>query len=343
MTTVSSAAPLGAGIPLTLPTRPRTQSLTSVPLSTAPLPPLDLTIPPWPGEMMTSGGVTLHVRRTPGPHPSAPTAVFVHGLGGSSTNWTDLAGQLSARVNGIALDLPGFGRTPPPEGYDFRMATNVDTVVRFLAGLDGPVHLFGNSLGGLISLSVAAKRPDLVRSLTLVSPAVPDLRPDPRRCANPMMPLAFVPLIGGRVRRRLAAMTPREQSLQILNLCFARPSSIPEHRIDEGVRETIERNGNAYYKSALAATTIGLIRSWLVAGPKSMWRVVPNVTAPALVVWGAQDRLVSVRKAPRTAQLLQRGRLLVLPRVGHCAQIERPVTVARAVLGMWEAVDRGQW
>jgi pimeloyl-ACP methyl ester carboxylesterase len=343
MTTVSASAPRGAGIPLPLPARPRTQALTSVPLSTAPLPPLDLTIPPWPGEMMTSGGVTLHVRRAPGPGPSAPTAVFVHGLGGSSTNWTDFAGQLSGRVNGIALDLPGFGRTPPPEGYDFSMATHSDTVIRFLEGLDGPVHLFGNSMGGAIALLVAARRPDLVRSLTVISPAMPDLRPDPRRCANPMMPLAYVPVIGNGVRRRLASLTPREQSLQIVRLCFARPSSVPDHRIEEGVRETIERNGNGYYRSALAASTIGLIRAWLVTGGKSLWRMVPQVTAPALVVWGTQDRLVSVRKAPRTAKLLQRGRLLVLPRVGHCAQIERPVTVTRAVLGMWEALDRGQW
>jgi pimeloyl-ACP methyl ester carboxylesterase len=340
MTTVSSAAPLGAGIPLTLPTRPRTQSLTSVPLSTAPLPALDLTIPPWPGEMMTSGGRTLHVRRAPGPSPTAPTAVFVHGLGGSSTNWTDLMGQLSSRVDCIALDLPGFGRTPPPEGYDFSMATHTDTVVRFLAGLDGPVHLFGNSMGGAIALAVAAQRPDLVRSLTLISPAVPDLRPDIRRCANPKLPLTYLPVIGRRFRSQL---TPREQSLQILRLCFAQPDLVPEHRIDEGVRETIERNGLPYYRGALAATTIGLIRSWLAPARKSLWRVVPKVMAPSLVVWGDQDRLVSVRKAPRTAQLLQRGRLLVLPRVGHCAQIERPVTVARAVLGMWESVERDRW
>jgi pimeloyl-ACP methyl ester carboxylesterase len=341
MTTVSSAAPFGAGIPL--PTRPRTQSLTNVPLSTAQLPPLDLTIPPWPGEMMTSGGMSLHVRRTPGPGPHAPTAVFVHGLGGSSTNWTDFAGQLAGRVNGIALDLPGFGRTPPPDGYDFSMATHTETVVSFLAGLDEPVHLFGNSMGGAISLAVAAQRPDLVRSMTLISPAVPDLRPDPRRCANPMMPLSYLPVVGAGVRRKLAEMTPREQSLQILRLCFARPWLIPDHRVDEGVLETIERNGLPYYRSALAATTIGLIRSWLVPSHKSLWRVVPKVAAPSLVVWGAQDRLVSARKAPRTAQLLQRGRLLVLPRVGHCAQIERPITVARAVLGMWDAVERDQW
>jgi pimeloyl-ACP methyl ester carboxylesterase len=60
-------------------------------------------------------------------------------------------------------------------------------------------------------------------------------------------------------------------------------------------------------------------------------------------VWGAKDRLVTVRKSPRTAQLLQHGRLLVLPNTGHVAQMERPATVARAVLGMWEYAADGRW
>ncbi|MBA8930045.1 pimeloyl-ACP methyl ester carboxylesterase [Kutzneria viridogrisea] len=340
MTTASSAVLRGAGLPPTAPARP---SLTAVPLSTGQLPPLDLSIPPWPGRMLESGGVRLHVRQAPCVDPDAPLAVFVHGLGGSATNWTDLMGQLSASVNCLALDLPGFGRTPPPEGYDFSLARHTETVAAFLGGLDRPVHLFGNSMGGAIALALAAEHPELVRSVTLISPAMPDLRLDPRRVADPRLPLAFLPVVGEKVRASLAAMTPREQSEQVLRLCFARPWLVPEHRVREGVLETIERNGLPYYRSALAGSTIGLIKAWLRPRSGSLWRVVPKVQAPTLVVWGAQDRLVSVRKAPRTAGLLRRGRLLVLPYTGHCAQIERPVTVARAALGMWEAVDRGQW
>jgi pimeloyl-ACP methyl ester carboxylesterase len=61
------------------------------------------------------------------------------------------------------------------------------------------------------------------------------------------------------------------------------------------------------------------------------------------VVWGNRDRLMSPRLAVRTAAAFPRGRLLALPGVGHIPQIERPVTVARAVLGMWRAVDAGRW
>ena len=74
-----------------------------------------------------------------------------------------------------------------------------------------------------------------------------------------------------------------------------------------------------------------------------MWTLAPRITAPTLVVWGTDDKLVTVRKAPRTAQLIPRARLLVLPRTGHVAQMERPGTVARAVLGMWERADTDDW
>ncbi|MGV9300526.1 alpha/beta hydrolase, partial [Amycolatopsis sp. NPDC003676] len=59
--------------------------VTHVPLSTTPLPPLDGALPAWPGTVEDG----LHIRHTPG--PDGTPAVYVHGLGGSSTNWTDLA------------------------------------------------------------------------------------------------------------------------------------------------------------------------------------------------------------------------------------------------------------
>jgi pimeloyl-ACP methyl ester carboxylesterase len=60
------------------------------------------------------------------------------------------------------------------------------------------------------------------------------------------------------------------------------------------------------------------------------------VQAPTLLVWGDQDRLVDVSLAPRAAAAFRDSRLLVLPGVGHVAQLERPEVVARAFLGMRE-------
>ncbi|MCK2237287.1 MULTISPECIES: alpha/beta fold hydrolase [unclassified Crossiella] len=316
--------------------------LSRAPLSVSPLPEPDFTRKPWPGQVRSSGGVRLHVRETPG--PAEETAVYIHGLGGSSTNWTDLADLLSGRMNGLALDAPGFGRSEPLAGHDYSVRATAALMTRFIEGLDrGPVHLFGNSLGGVVSLLVAAGRPDLVRTLTLVSPAVPDLRPDPRRFSDPRFFLALLPLVGRRVRRQLAEVTPRQRAEQLVRLCFAQPELVPEHRMAEAEAEYLERRQMRWAGEALGRTTMGLFRAWLEFSQGSLWRLLPKVSAPTTVIWGTEDRLVSVGKAPRTARLLPSARLLVLPRTGHVAQMEKPLTVARASLGMIEAVDRGEW
>lgn len=316
--------------------------LTQVPLSDAPRPPLDMTQSPWPGEHVTAGGVRLHVRRTPGPQEE--TAFYVHGLGGSSKNWTDLAGQLSGHANGIAVDLPGAGYSEPPSDYTFDLAMHTDVLAKFMRGMNlGPVHLFGNSMGGAVSMMLAAKHPDLVRTLTLVSPAVPDLRPFPNRMSDPRIPFAMLPIIGPRFRRQLALLTPQQRAEQLVRLCFADPSLVPPHRMDETAQDFAERAEIEWAARSLMMMAVGLFRAWLVPPKQSLWRIVPKITAPTLVIWGSKDKLVTVRKAPRTARLLPRGRLLVLPRTGHVAQMERPETVARATLGLWEAARSDAW
>jgi hypothetical protein len=72
---------------------------TRVPLYSGLLPQLLPAQPPWPGEIHRSGGVTLNIRHTPGPE-QAGFAVYLHGLGGSSTNFTDLAGLVGVRLPG---------------------------------------------------------------------------------------------------------------------------------------------------------------------------------------------------------------------------------------------------
>lgn len=316
----------------------------SVPLSQAPLPEVDPTTPAWPGRFVDLGELELHVRVTSGPGDGAPDAVYVHGLGGSSTNWTDLAGQLSGEVNGYALDLPGFGRSEPPRDWPFTPQAQAEIVIKFIEHLGGaPVQLFGNSLGGLTALFVAAARPDLVRSLTLISPAMPDLRPDPRRLSDPRMALIYVPLLGRRVRKELANATDRQRAMQIIELCFANPSAVPEHRVAEAEHEGAERSTMPWANAALDGASLGLFRAWARFGKRSVWRLLPRISTPTLVVWGRRDRLVTVRKAPRTAYGLPKGKLMVLEDSGHVAQMEEPRKVARAVLGMWESVTAGSW
>jgi pimeloyl-ACP methyl ester carboxylesterase len=329
---------------LRYPAPPAGPLLTRVPLSETVLPLLDDLPWPWPGRHLAVGDLTVHVRETPGPQPFAPCAVYLHGLGGSATNWTELAGLLACTADGLAVDLPGFGLSPPPADGDFRMSTQADTIARVIEAIGGgPVHLFGNSMGGAIALLLADRRPDLVRSLTLVSPAMPDLRLDLRRMSDPRMAVAVLPLVGRPARKQLAALTARQRTAQLLRLCFADPTRVTPARFDLAVAECAERMAMPWASNLLGPAVAAIVREWLAPPARSLWAVAHRVQVPTLVIWGDQDRVISVRKAARTARSLPRGRLLVLPRTGHAAQMERPTSVAKAVLGMWQAVDRGDW
>jgi pimeloyl-ACP methyl ester carboxylesterase len=338
---------------LRFPAPPAGPPLTRVPLSDAALPELpDLPLP-WPGRQLrlkanTGLDLTVHVRDTPGPGPDAPRAVYLHGLGGSATNWTELAGLLATRADGLAIDLPGFGLSAPPADRDFRMATQADTIATILTSTgtgtnDTPVHLFGNSMGGAIALLLAARHPDLVATLTLISPAMPDLRPAVDRMSDPRLALALLPFLGRSARRGLAALTARERIEQLLRLCFADPSQVTPERLDLAVAEYAERMTMPWSTDVLGPAVGAIIRDWLAPPARSLWTAAHQVRVPTLVIWGDEDRVISVRKAVRTTRALRRGRLLVLPHTGHAAQMERPVTVARAVLGLWQAVEQGDW
>src|SRR5262249_33884777 len=208
-------------------------------LSDVPLPAADFSIPAWPGETVLVDGISLHLRRTPGANGAEP-ALYVHGLGGSSTNWTDLAAVLAGYLDGEAVDLPGFGWSDPAPRGNYSLASHAHSVVRLVEQRGrGPVHLFGNSMGGAVAILLAARRPDLVRTLTLVSPAVPDLRP--RTGSDRLMPLLLMPGAGRLIERRLATMDPAERVRQVLDLCYGDPSLVPPGRLAEAAADARRR------------------------------------------------------------------------------------------------------
>lgn len=292
-------------------------------------------VPPWPGRAVLVDGATTFVRETPARTSGAEPALYVHGLGGSSTNWTDLAGLLAGRLDGQAIDLPGFGMSDPAARYT--LAALANRVVRWIEVADrGPVHLFGNSLGGAISVRVAATRPDLVRTLTLVSPAMPFL--DPRRSLQGrMLPLLALPRADRIANRMLSQLTPDELVRQVLASCYADPSRMSQERLAEAIEEVQVRYNAPHYLTAYVGTMRGLVSSFVRAylpGAGSLWRMAAGITAPTLVIGGRQDRLVDIRVAPQVARVIPDSRLLILDRVGHVAHMEVPRVVARSVLAL---------
>ncbi|WP_030385905.1 alpha/beta fold hydrolase [Streptomyces sp. NRRL S-241] len=273
-------------------------------------------------------GLELNVRHRPPLRTGLPPALFVHGLGGSSQNWSDLMAQLADTVDGEALDLPGFGWSPPPADRDYSVTAFARVVIRHLdAAGRGPVHLFGNSLGGAVSTRVAAVRPDLVRTLTLVSPALPELRV--QKSAVPTALLA-VPGVAGLFNRMMRGIGAEQRTRGVTELCYGDPSRVTPEGFRNAVEEMERRMALPYFWEAMTRSSRGIVDAYTLGGQHGLWRQAQRVLAPSLLVYGGRDQLVSYRMAHRAAAAFRGSRLLCLPEAGHVAMMEYPGVVAAA-------------
>ena len=300
-----------------------------------------MTIPHWPGHLVALGDRKVFVRSAPGTandHQAgsgfSARALCVHGLEGSSRNWTDLMALLPMPSD--AVDLPGFGDSPPRADHKYSVAAHADTLIELIEQQGhGPVHLIANSLGGAVAVKVAAKRPDLVVTLTLISPALPDLRP---RLDLVRFPVVGLPRLGPRlIRQYQAALPPERRVAAVIATCYSNPGLYPQARFAAEVAELGRRDSLEYAVAALMGSARALSAEFLRKGRHSPWRDVARITAPSLVIYGQHDRLVDPRAAGRAAHVFADARIVVLPRTGHVAQMERPGLVADEIgilLGM---------
>ncbi|WP_320778293.1 alpha/beta hydrolase [Streptomyces sp. CRN 30] len=287
------------------------------------------------GERLRSAecrGITVTVRSRPPAREGLPPALYVHGLGGSSQNWSALMPLLDELVDSEALDLPGFGDSPPPDDGDYSITGHARSVIRYLDGAGrGPVHLFGNSMGGAIATRVAAVRPDLVRTLTLVSPALPEIRV--QRSAVPTGLLAL-PGVAALFTRLTKQWTAEQRVRGVTALCYGDPGRVTPEGFRNAVEEMERRLQLPYFWNAMAGSARGIVNAYTLGGQHGLWRQAERVLAPTLLVYGGRDQLVSYRMAQRAARAFRDSRLVTLPDAGHVAMMEYPETVAAAFRDM---------
>ncbi|MFF3685237.1 alpha/beta fold hydrolase [Streptomyces sp. NPDC002187] len=274
-------------------------------------------------------GLTLAVRSRRPARPGLPPALYVHGLGGSSQNWSALMLLLEDVVDGEAIDLPGFGDSPPPDDGNYSVTGHARAVIRFLdARGRGPVHLLANSMGGAVCTRVAAVRPDLVRTLTLVAPALPELRVQRSAVPTALLALPGVALLFSRLTENWSA---EARTRGVMELCYGDPSRVTEEGLRNAVAEMERRMGLPYFWDAMARSARGIVDAYTLGGQHGLWRQAERVLAPTLLVYGRRDQLVSYRMARKAAAAFRDSRLLTLPDAGHVAMMEYPETVAQAV------------
>ena len=107
---------------------------------------------------------------TPAWRPAAETIVFTHGVGTTSEVWSAWLPILADRYRLVRFDTRGYGRSPAPPDLAWSLDLLADDLLA-VADAAGAArcHLVGESLGGTVSLYLASRNPDRVRSVSVMS------------------------------------------------------------------------------------------------------------------------------------------------------------------------------
>ncbi len=241
--------------------------------------------------------------------------VLLHGIGHHLQVWDPVAGILAAERDVIAVDLPGFGRSPAlPDGirYDLQGVLPVLTGLFEVLGVRQP-HVVGNSLGGLLALQLGHDK--LARSVTALSPA--GFWNEPERLyafgvlrAMRHGAVTMPPRLVARLARTAAGRAALVGSI------YARPALRSPDAVIAETRALREATG---FDATLAAGRSGRFT-----------HDVPDV--PVTIGWGSKDRLLVPRQGIRAKKTIPGARLLRLSGCGHVPMNDDPELVARVIL-----------
>jgi 3-oxoadipate enol-lactonase len=258
-------------------------------------------------------GIQVNIEDTGAPpgRPDAPVVVLGHGLLFSTTMWRHQVEALRASYRCVAIDWRGQGRTPATrDGYD--MDTLYADAVGVIERLDaGPVHYAGLSMGGFVGLRLGARRPDLLRSLTLIdTSAGPE---DPDNVGRYRLLASIYRAVGWRpLKGKVAPIMFSEGFL-----------ATPEGR---RVMETWAGELRQQARSGTRKAILGVTDRVPVVDE------IGAITTPTLVVVGAGDVATPSGNSDAIADLVPGAQLVKLPGVGHVSTLEAPDAVNAALL-----------
>lgn len=265
--------------------------------------------------------------------------VLVHGLGGCHLNWMAVGPALARSHRVLAPDLVGFGYTPTA-GRPASVHQDLRLLERFLVDVVGePAVLVGNSMGGLLSAYVAARRPDWVDSLVLVDPACPN----PRFVGVSAAVVAFfsVLLAPGLGARYLSRRARKMGAEALVDTTLAAVCSDPA-RVDPEIRRAhveltrLRMTTMPWSDRALVEAARSLLR--LLVRRRRYYDTLARITAPTLLVQGSEDRLVPLESVREIARSRPDWDFEILDGVGHVPMMEVPDRFLAAVEGWLEGL-----
>jgi len=252
---------------------------------------------------VTALGVNLHYQDT-GPSKNTIPIVFLHGFGASLQTWDTWTQALSDDYRIISVDLPGFGLTGEDPSGIYTDQRSVEVLEAFLKELKIPkVVLVGNSMGGKFAWQFAARYPNQVSKLVLISPdgyASPGIqygkKPD-------------VPAIADLYRYFFS------KTFLVMNLkpAYADPNTLNDALV------------NRYYDLMLApgvrGAILGRMQQTVLQDPVPS---LASIQVPTLLIWGEKDAFIPISNSNDYLKVMPNAKRVSLPNIGHLPQEEQP-------------------
>ena len=268
----------------------------------------------------TKDGLNWHVLTSHGDR-DAPVVVLIHGFGADARNWIRFANQLEGDYYLVIPDLPGHGETTPRTAeMDYDISTQAERLFTLLDTLDvDRAHVAGNSMGGAIAIEMARRQPARLLSLGLVDSAgltlqtAEFLNAQEQAGKNPLIPHSA------------------EDFHTTLDWATERSVGIPDFAV------TImgeEKAANADVAEKVWQD-INLDPALRLKGRG----VLAEIKTPTLILWGSEDRLLSLENVRVFEQELPNARAVVLEGVGHVPMAEAPEESADAFRAFWNDVQ----
>ncbi|MEI7771103.1 MAG: alpha/beta fold hydrolase [Chloroflexales bacterium] len=270
-------------------------------------------------KVYTIGDQEIHAREQGPPHRQ--TILLIHGWSSSWYAMSPLLKLLSERNHCVAVDLPGYGESPP-----LRQRATIEAYADLLADLikeispGQQVVLVGHSMGGMISVTMALRHTPLIERMVLICPTISgNLSFWINTFISPITMLERYPIAD----RIVGALEP--YMLRITDRLM-RPASFADRtEISEDDYQRLRADARRPGQGRVRAECFWAMRANNLSAKLGL------VTTPSLVIWGMEDNTVPLRDASLVDDHLPGTELEVLPRAGHWPQFESPERTRRHI------------
>lgn len=264
-------------------------------------------------ELIELRGLRFHYRdwagpRQAGPGPDAQDLVLLHGYTGHARSWDAFAEAMASDYRVLALDQRGHGETgwAPPDQYGtFEMVEDLEAFVAAL-GLDRFV-LLGLSMGGIVAIEYAGRRPSALERLVIV-----DIAPE----------------IAAEGMRNIGESVARSDVFESVDAAFARarednpvpPEAHHLHRVRHSLMRTEDGRWTYRYDRALRDPSIVRPRPSVEDG----WRSVAAIDVPTLLIRGEDSNILDRSVADRMVRDIPDCRFVEVAGSGHSVPLDKP-------------------